>query len=54
MDQDFLPVSIYTIEQKQRLNTISEEITFKSKNNKRWQWVTGVSGFINGYIPPVR
>ena len=45
MDQDFLPVSIYTIEQKQRLNTISEEITFKSKNNKRWQWVTGVSGF---------
>lgn len=31
MDQDFLPVSIYTIEQKQRLNTISEEITFKSK-----------------------
>lgn len=31
MDQDFLPVSIYTIEQKQRLNTISEEITFKAK-----------------------
>ena len=46
MDQDFLPVSIYTIEQKQRLNTISEEITFKmQKINKRWQWVTGVSGF---------
>lgn len=45
MDQDFLPDSIYTIEQKQRLSTISEEITFKSKNNKRWQWVTGVSGF---------
>ena len=35
MDQDFLPVSIYTIEQKQRLNTISEEITFKSKNTVR-------------------
>lgn len=31
MDQDFLPVSIYTIEQKQRLNTISEEITLKAK-----------------------
>ncbi|WP_455671578.1 TonB-dependent receptor [Phocaeicola sp.] len=45
LDQDFLPADIYTLEQKQRLNTISEEITFKSKNNKRWQWVMGVSGF---------
>ncbi|MDE5678430.1 TonB-dependent receptor [Phocaeicola sp.] len=45
LDQDFLPTSIYTIEQKQRLNNLSEEITLKSKNNKHWQWVTGVSGF---------
>lgn len=45
LDQDFLPADIYTLEQKQRLNTVSEEITFKSKNNKRWQWVTGISGF---------
>ena len=34
MDQDFLPVSIYTIEQKQRLNTISEEITFKKQKQQ--------------------
>ena len=45
LDQDFSPADIYTLEQKQRLSTISEEITFKSKNNKRWQWVTGASGF---------
>lgn len=45
MDQDFLPARIYTIEQKQRLNTVSEEITLKSKGNRRWQWVTGASGF---------
>lgn len=45
LDQDFLPADIYTLEQKQRLSTISEEITFKSKNNKRWQWVMGASGF---------
>lgn len=45
LDQDFLPESIYTIEQKQRLSTLSEEITLKSKSGKRWQWVTGASGF---------
>lgn len=45
LDQDFSPADIYTLEQKQRLNTISEEITFKSKGNRRWQWVTGASGF---------
>lgn len=45
LDQDFLPVDIYNIEQKQRINTLNEEITFKSKNNRRWVWVAGVSGF---------
>lgn len=45
LDQDFLPVDIYNIEQKQRINTLSEEITFKSKKNQRWIWVTGASGF---------
>lgn len=45
LDQDFLPIDIYTLEQKQRLSTISEEITFKSKNNRKWKWVTGASGF---------
>ena len=41
MDQDFLPVSIYTIEQKQRLNTISEEITFKSKTTSAGNGLQG-------------
>lgn len=45
LDQDFSPAAIYTLEQKQRLSTISEEITFKSKNNTKWLWVTGASGF---------
>lgn len=45
LDQDFLPVDIYNIEQKQRINTLNEEITFKSKNNQRWVWLAGVSGF---------
>jgi Outer membrane cobalamin receptor protein len=34
MDQDFLPKDYYTLEQKQKLNTITEELTFKSKNKK--------------------
>lgn len=54
MDQDFLPVSIYTIEQKQRLNTISEEITFKSKTTSAGNGLQELVVFINGYIPPVR
>lgn len=45
LDQDFLPSKIYTLEQKQKLNSLTEEVTFKSKNNKKWQWVTGASGF---------
>ena len=45
MDQDFSPMDTYTIEQKQRINSITEEITFKSKPGKAWQWTTGVFGF---------
>lgn len=45
LDQDFLPVDIYNMEQEQRINTLSEEITFKSKNNQRWIWLAGISGF---------
>ena len=45
MDQDFSPMDTYTLEQKQRINSITEEITFKSKPGKAWQWTTGVFGF---------
>lgn len=45
LDQDFTKDKIFTLEQKQRINTISEEIVLKSKENRRWQWATGVFGF---------
>lgn len=45
LDQDFTASDTYTLEQKQRINTISEEIVMKSKSNRRWQWATGVFGF---------
>lgn len=44
LDQDFTEKAIFTLEQKQKSNTISEEIVFKSKANKRWQWATGAFG----------
>ena len=45
MDQDFSTANIFNIEQKQRINTFSEEIVLKSKPNRRWQWTTGAFGF---------
>lgn len=45
LDQDFTEQDLFNIEQKQKLNTISEEIVFKSKRGKRWQWATGAFGF---------
>ncbi|MCD8081799.1 MAG: TonB-dependent receptor [Bacteroides sp.] len=44
IDQDFSPDNIYNITQKQKLNTLSEEIVFKSKPNRNWQWTTGLFG----------
>lgn len=44
MDQDFLPLDIYTLGQDQRINTVAEEVTFKSRSNSRfsrWHWVSG-------------
>lgn len=44
MDQDFISKDIYTLEQKQRINTFTEEVTFKNANkDSRWNWVSGVN-----------
>lgn len=45
LDQDFTEEDLFNIEQKQRLNTISEELVLKSKPGKNWQWTTGAFGF---------
>lgn len=45
LDQDFSAANIFNIEQKQKINTFSEEIVLKSKPNRRWQWTTGAFGF---------
>lgn len=45
MDQDFISDDIYSLEQKQRTNTLSEELLVKNNGNKRWNWLTGVNLF---------
>ncbi len=45
MDQDFTPANIFNIEQKQKMNTVSEEVILKSRDNRRWQWTSGAFGF---------
>lgn len=44
MDQDFIAKDIYTLEQRQRIHTLNEEITFRSTcEHAVWDWVMGVS-----------
>ena len=44
IDQDFIAADIFSLDQRQKLNTISQEFSLKSKGGKPWQWTTGVYG----------
>ncbi len=41
MDQDFVSSDIFTLEQRQRMNIFTEELSLKSRSGSRWQWTTG-------------
>jgi len=46
LDQDFTTKSMFTLQQTQRENAITEEFTIRSANEKhRWQWLGGLSAF---------
>lgn len=45
LDQDFTERNIFNLIQKQKLNTLSEEVALKSKPGSNWQWTTGAFGF---------
>ena len=47
LDQDFTPESIYTMSQSQKFGNFTQEAIFKSENNKNYQFVSGISGFIH-------
>lgn len=41
MDNDFTALDIFTLTQRQRMQTVQEEIALKSLPGRRWQWTTG-------------
>lgn len=45
LDQDFTPLSIFTLQQKQKMHAVSQEFAIKSHQGKRWEWVGGIFGF---------
>lgn len=55
MDQDYTPLALFQINQRQRQNSLSQEITFKSVNNSNYQWSFGGYGFYDylNNTPPV-
>lgn len=55
MDQDYTPLSMFQINQRQKQNSLSQEITIKSSSLSDYQWSGGVMGFYD-YLhttPPV-
>ena len=46
LDQDFTPIRDFTLQQKQRQNSITQEIVLKSPRTKRgWDWIVGACGY---------
>lgn len=47
MDQDYTELSVFSIIQKQKQHSASQEFTFKSENNSNYKWVYGLFGFVD-------
>ncbi len=45
MDQDYTPLSVFSIRQQQKEHSISQEITVKSENRRKYNWVIGAFAF---------
>ncbi len=45
MDQDFLPLSYFTLEQAKQQHDISEDIIIRSRTQSRYKWMAGVFAF---------
>lgn len=47
IDQDFLADDIFTLRQRQQIHTLNQELTLKGSSiERRWHWVTGISGIL--------
>lgn len=54
LDQDFTPMSIFQVQQKQKQNMLNGEIVLKSNTPSDYQWSVGADGFIqqlNANVP---
>ena len=49
IDQDFTPKDLYWVKQGVRQNIFSEELTLKSTNESRYQWMVGAFFFSDSY-----
>ncbi|MCD7978369.1 MAG: TonB-dependent receptor [Tannerellaceae bacterium] len=47
MDQDFSPLSVFTLNQKQKQHAYNQEFAIKSNLNTNYQWSFGLFGFYN-------
>lgn len=47
MDQDYSPKSVFSINQKQKQHSVSQEVTVKSDTQGNYRWVVGVFGFVD-------
>jgi outer membrane receptor protein involved in Fe transport len=45
LDQDFRPVSMFTLCQSQQENAFTQEFVIRSTKKKKWQWISGAFGF---------
>jgi outer membrane receptor protein involved in Fe transport len=45
LDQDFSPVSMFTLKQSQREHAVTQEFVARSTGTRRWQWLAGLFGF---------
>ena len=42
LDQDFTDADFFTLSQRQRINSWSEELTLRSRHNRHWEWTSGI------------
>jgi len=45
LDQDFLPLSYFTLRQARTSHAVTEDIVFRSRDEKRYRWLFGLFGF---------
>lgn len=45
LDQDFLPLSYFTLRQARREHTLTEDLVFRSRGDRAYRWLFGVFGF---------